>query len=108
MAFVLKKSTSIAWPVTVRKPSNGGKFKEHKLTALFKEIGRKKFDELVEAGDEALTDEILVGWEDINNEQGEVIPFNDENKKMLLDDFTVMKAIIEAYGKMMTGGAEKN
>ena len=29
-------------------------------------------------------------------------------KKALLDDFTVMKAVITAYGEMITGGAGKN
>ena len=108
MAFVLKKSTSVSWPVAVKKASNGGKFEEHKFTALFKEIGRKRFDELIEAGDEALTDEILVGWEKIQDDAGVDFPFNEANKKELLDDFTVMKAVIESYGKLMTGGTEKN
>ena len=108
MTFILKKTASIKWPVAIKKASDNGKFKEHKFDAVFKEIGRKRFDELIEAGDEALTDEILLGWEKIQDEEGNEIEFTEENKKILLDDFTVMKAVIEAYGKMITGGAEKN
>tara|TARA_R100000664_G_C2745895_1_gene133670 strand:- start:818 stop:1144 length:327 start_codon:yes stop_codon:yes gene_type:complete len=108
MAFVLKKTASIKWPVVIKKASDGGKFKEHKFDAVFKEIGRDKFNKLIDEGDEALTDEILIGWGNIQDEEGAEIPFNEENKKALLDDFTVMKAVIEAYGKMITGGTEKN
>ena len=108
MTFVLKKTGSIKWPVTVHKASDGGKFKDFKFEAVFKEIGRKRFNELIEEGDEALTDEILLGWSKIQDEEGNAVEFNEENKKVLLDDFTVMKAVIESYGKLVTGGAEKN
>jgi len=108
MAFVLKKSASISWPVVVQKASDGGKFKEYKFNALFKELGRERFNQLIDEGDEALTDEILIGWEGIQDEDKNDIEFNEENKKMLFDDFTVVKAIIEAYGKLITGGVAKN
>ena len=108
MAFILKKTASLTWPVTVKKGSNGGKFKEYKFNAVFKEVGRERFNELIDEGDEALGEEILLGWEGIQDEAKAEIPFNPENKKALLDDFTVMKAIITAYGEMITGGSEKN
>ena len=108
MAFVLKKSASVTWPVVIKKGSDGGKFKEHKFNALFKEIGRERFNELIDEGDEALTEEILLGWDGIKDEEGNSIEFNEENKKILLDDFTVMKSIIECYGQFITGGVEKN
>ena len=63
MAFILKKTASIKWPVVIKKASDGGKFKEHKFDAVFKEIGRDRFNKLIDEGDEALTDEILLGWE---------------------------------------------
>ena len=69
---------------------------------------RDKFNQLIDEGDEALTNEIFIGWEKIQDEEGIDVPFNEENKKALLDDFTVMKAVIESYGQMVTGGAEKN
>jgi hypothetical protein len=108
MTFILKKTASIKWPVTVQKAADGGKFKEYKFDAVFKEIGRDRFNELIDEGDEALTNEILLGWEKIQDEEGNPIEFNEENKKALLDDFTAMKAVIEAYGKLITGGIEKN
>ena len=108
MAFVLQKSASISWPITVRKPSDGGKFQDQKFDALFRHIGRERFNELIELGDEALTNEILVGWKNIEDGEGNEIEFNEENKKLLLDDFIVEKTLIEEYGKFITGGAEKN
>ena len=50
MAFILKKTASIKWPVVIKKASDGGKFKEHKFDAVFKEIGRDRFNKLIDEG----------------------------------------------------------
>ena len=109
MAFVLKKTTTVKWPITFQKASDGGKFKKQTFTAIFKEIGRDRFNELVDKGDVALVDEILLGWEGIQDEEKVDVPFSDENKAFLLDDFAIMKALIETYGQVIYGGGlEKN
>ena len=59
MAFILKKTASIKWPVTVQKAADGGKFKEYKFDAVFKEIGRDRFNELIDEGDEYQTHLII-------------------------------------------------
>ena len=79
MAFTLKKTNSVKWPVSVQKATDGVKFKKHTFTAIFKELGRDEFNKLVEEGDEALGDAILLGWEGINGEDGEDLPFNKTN-----------------------------
>jgi len=109
MAFVLKKSNTVKWPITFQKAADGGKFKKQTFTAVFKEVGRDQFNELVEKGDIALVNEILLGWEGIQDEEKVDVPFSDENKAILLDDFAIMKAIIETYGQVIYGGGlEKN
>jgi hypothetical protein len=110
MTLVLRKTSAntIKWPIMVKKPCDGGSFKEVKFTAIFKEIGRDEFNSLVEEGDVALTDMVLLGWEDVQDEEGIDVPFNEENKKALLNDFTVIKSVIQTYGNMIMGGAEKN
>lgn len=109
MAFVLKKSNTVKWPVTFQKAADGGKFKKQTFTAIFKELGRDQFNELADKGDDPLVNEIFVGWEGVQDEEKNEIPFNEENKTMLLDDFSVMKAIIETYGQVIYGGGlEKN
>ena len=109
MASVLKKSNTVKWPITFQKASDGGKFKKQTFTAIFKEIGRDRFNELVDKGDVALVDEILLGWEGIQDEEKVDVPFSDENKAFLLDDFAIMKALIETYGQVIYGGGlEKN
>lgn len=109
MAFVLKKSNTVKWPITFQKASDGGKFKKQTFTAIFKELGRDRFNELVDKGDVALVDEILLGWEGIQDEEKVDVPFSDENKAFLLDDFAIMKALIETYGQVIYGGGlEKN
>jgi len=109
MAFVLKKTATISWPVAVHLAADGGKFKKETFTAVFRELGREEFNRLLDEGkDEALSDSILVGWEGISDEDGNDMPFTKENKEALLDNFTVMKALIEAYGSMLQGAKVKN
>ena len=109
MAFVLKKTKTVKWPVTFQKAADGGKFKKQTFTAVFKEIVRKQFDDLIDKGDDPLVNEILIGWEGIQDEEGNEVSFEEETKKQLLDDFSIMKSIIETYGQVIYGGGlEKN
>ena len=109
MAFVLKKSNTVKWPITFQKATDGGKFKKQTFTAIFKELGRDRFNELVDKGDIALVDESLLGWEGIQDEEKVDVPFSDENKAFLLDDFAIMKELIETYWQVIYGGGlEKN
>jgi len=48
--------------------------------------------------DEALTDEILIGWEKIQDEEGAEIPFNEENKKLLLQVASTFEKDANAKG----------
>jgi lantibiotic modifying enzyme len=97
MAFVLKKVSSYKWPVTVEVPVDGGKFKKETFTAIFKRMSRSAFNDLVEAGDDALVDQIIEGWE-----------YNDENKVMLFDDPHVLRGVITAFTDSITGSQAKN
>ena len=109
MAFVLKTTKTVKWPVTFQKAADGGKFKKQTFTAIFKEIGRDQFNELADKGDDPLVNEIFIGWEGIKYEDVNEVLFDEATKKILLDDFSVMKAIIETYGEVIYGGGlEKN
>lgn len=108
MAFVLKKVSSYKWPVSVEVPVDGGKFKKETFTAIFKKMSRSAFNDLIEAGDDALIDQIVEGWEGVKDEDGDEVEYNDENKVTLFDDPYVLRAVITAYTDSVTGSQAKN
>ena len=108
MAFVLKKTASYKWPVTVETPIDGGKFEKQTFDAVFKKMSRSAFNDLVNKGDDALVDGILESWDGIKDEDGKDIAFTQKNKKELCDDPYVMKALIQAYADSVTGAQTKN
>lgn len=108
MAFVLKKVSSYKWPVSVEVPVDGGKFKKETFTAIFKKMSRSAFNDLIEAGDDALIDQIVEGWEGVKDEDGDEVEYNDENKVALFDDPYVLRAVITAYTDSVTGSQAKN
>lgn len=108
MAFVLKKTASYKWPVTVETPIDGGKFEKQTFDAVFKKISRSTFNELLEKGDDALVEGILEGWDGIKDEDGKEVPFTQKTKKEVCDDHYIMKALVQAYADSVTGVLTKN
>ena len=108
MAFVLKKAASYKWEVKVEVPVDGNQFETQAFEAVFKRISRSVFNNLVDKGDDALVDEILLGWEGVNDDAGKPIPFTEKNKQQLCDDPYVLRALIGAYAESFTGASAKN
>ena len=107
MGLVFKKVTEYEWDVTVQSPDKG-KFKKETFTAKFKNVGRKAFDDLIEAGDENFVRTVLVGWSGIKDDTGSDLEFNDDNFEAILDNQFIVLGIIKAYGESMQGATEKN
>jgi hypothetical protein len=106
--FVLKKVSSYKWPVDVSLPVDGGKFAKQTFTAVFRKMSRSAFNNLIDEGDDALVAEIVESWEGIEDEHGDELVYNAENRALLFDDPYVMRAVIQAYTDSITGAAEKN
>ena len=107
MALVFKKVTEYDWEVTVQSPDKG-KFKKETFTAKFKNVGRKAFADLIEAGDENFVRSVLVGWSGIKDADGNDLIFNEDNFEAILDDQYIVLGIIKAYGESVQGATEKN
>ena len=108
MAFVLKKTASYKWPVTVETPIDGGKLEKQTFDAVFKRMSRSAFMDLLDKGEDALVDQILEGWDGIKDEDGKDVPFTQKNKKDMLDDPYVIRALITAYADSVAGVLVKN
>lgn len=108
MAFVRKKSSSFKWPVTVEFPVDGGRFETESFDAVFKRIGRKEFQRLIDKGDLDLIETVLEGWEGVKDESGKDIAFTPAAMKDMLDDPCFTKGIITAYLASLEGAKAKN
>lgn len=128
MAFFLDQSDSYSWPVTVKVPENGGKFRSLTFDALFSRVSTERQEELgrqllkqktrLDFGetDDLLTprqiaSEILVGWEGIKDKEGDKgqdVPFSESTKARLLNIPEVVNAILEAWNKSVPEAKIKN
>ena len=111
MAFVRKKNKTFKWPVVVREPSetDAGVFEESEFISIFK---RLKVSEYQKAADEKTEFEMmkmmLVGWEQMKEENGEDIPFNNQNLKDMMEDSYWLKAVSNSYTASLIDEKVKN
>tara|TARA_R110000868_G_scaffold245587_1_gene502111 strand:- start:426 stop:815 length:390 start_codon:yes stop_codon:yes gene_type:complete len=129
MAFILDQSESYSWPVTVKVPQDGGRFRSFTFDAEFKRVSQERREQLgrqlmrqkhiLDDGrmeDDFLTprqiaDELLVGWGGIMNTEGadaEPVPFSEKVKAQLLNIGDVADAILEAWNASIPGAKAKN
>lgn len=106
----VKQLPQIKWPVTVNVPVDGGKTQESEFTAVFKPISKKEYDQMVkdESNDEKFISTLLVGWEGLQDEDGNDIPYDPSFIPELVQFAFVRTAILTAYHRMSAGVAEKN
>ena len=99
MAFVRKKVKTFKWPVEVKEPSvdRAGEFDTFEFVALFKRV---KLSEIEQMGDDSglpLLKKVLVGWEGIEDEDGNPVPFSSKELELFADDVDWLKAVLSAY-----------
>ena len=68
----------------------------------------KQSDPTVEITDQSVADEVLVGWANVLDEDGEEVPFTAKAKDELLDIPAVASGIVVAYFESVTGNKAKN
>lgn len=107
MPFTVRKVSSYDWPVKVQVPYKG-KFKEETFTATFKKLTRSQFNDLVEQGDDALVNEILVGWKGVIDDEGQEMEFSYESMQDLIDDPFFLRGLISAFTESLSGAQAKN
>lgn len=107
MPFKVRKVSSYEWPVKIQVPHNG-RFKEETFTAVFKKIARSAFNDLLEQGDDALVQDIVLGWKGIVDEDGEQIEFSEETLREFADDPFFLRGLINSFTESLTGAQAKN
>ena len=125
MAFrITSTDKPIAWPIKVKLPIDGVGYTEVQFTGLFKRLGVEERDLILNAHKVLVNSEtaneanaitfskLLDGWSDIEDTDGNPLPFSLDSLKMVLSgpDFSPFSiAIWEASNEVHFGIArEKN
>jgi len=114
MGFKLDKPGTYKWKVTVEVPVDYGKHDKQEFYGEFKRITQSRIKELIElvaSGDLIDVDvvkEVLVGWEGIEDDEGNELKFSQSNLKQLLEVPMVATAIGTAFFESYTGAKRKN
>lgn len=126
MGFVLKQSDTYSWPVSFEIPVDGGRHEKQTFDAELKRLPQSRIVEIQEAvqkrlvaiqrdeeaedmiTDHEIANEILIGWNGVNDEDASPIPFSEKSKAQLLDVPTVTAAIVTAFFNSLQGAKRKN
>ena len=111
MTFVRKKNKTFKWPVVVREPSetDAGVYEENEFIAIFKRLKVSEYQKALEDKTEfEMLKMMLIGWENMKEEDGQDIAFTDKNIKDLMDDADWIKAVTSAYTDSLIGEKVKN
>ena len=109
MAFVRKKTKVYPWPVEVERPSESipGEFEKTSFTGKFARLSRTELNKFEDEDEYSALSKILVGWEDVNEEDGTPISFTKPVLKEFTEDVDFVKGVLNAfrefYGNAQSG-----
>ena len=101
MAFIRKKTKVYSWPVEIKTPSetNIGEFETTTFIGKFVRLSREELDSFESATEFEALKKVLVGWEDVNEEDGTPINFSDKALKEFSEDIDFVAGVLEAFKK---------
>lgn len=114
MAFVLKKTNTYKWPVSVDVPVDGGKHERVTFDIEFKDLTQTRLGEIAKlSGEGTLSDveiakEVIVGWAGIEDENGKELPYSITKRDELLEVPMLASTIAGAYIESKQGAKRKN
>ena len=114
MTFRLSLSKTFKWPVEFSYPAEtGGELETATFTATFLRVSSTEaFEEIRKSSDEdvkGLASQILLGWEGIQDVDGEDFPYSEENKAALFEQISsLVPALLATWESAMTEAAKKN
>lgn len=104
--FKVEKPTTIAWPVTVSIPRNGGNVVKATFTGEFRILSGAEFNAIYANGgsDEDLVRNVLTNWgADLRDESDQSMDYNDENLNLIASVPYIRAAIVAAYLELAHG-----
>ena len=110
MAFVRRKTKIYPWPVEVAKPSEDkvGEFDTTTFTGKFKRLSRPELDAFESATEFEALKKVLVGWDDISEEDGTPIEFSEKVLKEFSEDLDFVAGVLDAFKKFYSNAQVGN
>ena len=114
MGFILKKSNTYKWPVSVDVPIDGGKHQRVTFDIEFNDLTQSRLLEIANLSAEGtLSDveiarEVIMGWAGIEDEDGDEVPYSIASRDELLEVPMIASAIAGAYLESKQGAKRKN
>lgn len=108
--FKLLQKPEFTHVVKVSVPVAGG-HDTQTFTARFRALtvsDAEAHNTLTVEGTNAYLREIFVGWEGVQDDQGEALPFNDATRDRMIDVPFVRMALLETYNAAMMGAKRGN
>lgn len=110
--FKLERERTVTWPVNIPVPKDGGTVERHRVNLTFRVLDADGQAELLQAArdDGETMAQVIVGWDEtVCDQEGEPLPFSEENLRRLLKLVNARAAIVETYfTEVVRGGARKN
>ena len=110
MAFVRKKTKVYPWPVEIRTPSETkiGEFETTTFTGKFIRLSRSELDSFESASEYEALKKVLVGWDNVNEEDGSPIEFSDKALKEFAEDIDFVAGVLDAFKKFYANAQSGN
>ena len=110
MAFVRKKTKVYPWPVEVSQPSETkvGEFDTTSFVGKFKRLTRTELDEFESSTEFDALKKVLVGWEDMSEEDGTPIQFSKAELKTFAEDTDFVAGVLDAFQKFYSNAQVGN
>ena len=101
MAFVRKKTKVYPWPVEVKTPSetNIGEFEVSEFVGKFRRLSRSELNSFEEESEFKALEKVLVGWENLTEEDGTPIEFSKAELKNFSEDTDFVAGVLDAFKK---------
>lgn len=107
--FKLSVSETFTTPVNFKIPVDGGTYQANSFIAQFKRLTVTGMKELPKEGSDAeMCRRVVVGWNEIADENGNAIPFSSDALDKLLEIVGVAPAILKTFFEQLSVLQEKN
>ena len=107
MEFIRKNTKVYSWPVEVKTPSetNIGEFYTSEFIGKYKRLSRSELNSFNEESEYKALEKVLVGWEDLTEEDGTPIQFSKAELKNFAEDTDFVAGVLDAF-KSFYGNAQ--
>jgi hypothetical protein len=126
MGLLLQRNPTFTWPISYRERTDGGRYRQHNFTAVFKRLPQSELEEIQLSYQRLKSDvsrdvpvdsiptreicnRIWVGWSDIFEEDGTTqIPYSEELKIELMEVEGLADVLVETYIESAAKAKAKN